>query len=425
MPEWLIKIFDKPEKLIKNLFIFTLIYLLILLFIPNFNLLKILIAGGIILVSFNFVIFLRFLKLPKEEKISVFNIFQSILDNFNEGIVIYDDDLKMIFVNKVFCELTGLEKENLINLRVNQGMIKNEKYEILANIFFPFLQGEDLEVVSKEPEVIKAKFSYPKEKYFLITYFDIFVDKKYKLRVVLDRTEDVLEPQKRMEFTQIVSHNLLTPFNQIRWLLEAIDLKKIDEDQKEYITNALEIVKTTLPFVESILAFVRTESGRLELKIEEIDLEKIFINILDILKTKIKEKGIKVNVEIVKNEEKAIGDKGLIFSALYSIVENAVFYNKTGGKIDIIIRKLEQRPYREIIIKDTGIGISKEDLDNLFKKYYRGRKAKDLEVKGFGIGLYNAKRILNLHGGEIKVESEENKGTTVYVILPLDVNLIP
>lgn len=425
MPEWLIKIFDKPEKLIKNLFIFTLIYLLILLFIPNFNLLKILIAGGIILVSFNFVIFLRFLKLPKEEKISVFNIFQSILDNFNEGIVIYDDDLKMIFVNKVFCELTGLEKENLINLRVNQGMIKNEKYEILANIFFPFLQGEDLEVVSKEPEVVKAKFSYPKEKYFLITYFDIFVDKKYKLRVVLDRTEDVLEPQKRMEFTQIVSHNLLTPFNQIRWLLEAINLEKIDENQKEYIINALEIVKTTLPFVESILAFIRTESGRLELKIEEIDLEKIFINILDILKTKIKEKGIKVNVEIVKNEEKAIGDRGLIFSALYSIVENAVFYNKTGGKIDIIIRKLEQRPYREIIIKDTGIGISKEDLENLFKKYYRGKKAKDLEVKGFGIGLYNAKRILNLHGGEIKVESEENKGTTVYVILPLDVNLIP
>jgi signal transduction histidine kinase len=69
--------------------------------------------------------------------------------------------------------------------------------------------------------------------------------------------------------------------------------------------------------------------------------------------------------------------------------------------------------------------MSKEDLANLFKKYYRGQKAKDLDIKGFGIGLYNAKKLANLHGGDIIVDSQENKGTKATLILPLDLSLIP
>jgi signal transduction histidine kinase len=106
-------------------------------------------------------------------------------------------------------------------------------------------------------------------------------------------------------------------------------------------------------------------------------------------------------------------------------MENAVLYNKIGGSVMIKVQKMPQRPYLEIIIEDTGIGMSKEDLVNLFKKYYRGKKAKDLNIKGFGIGLYNAKKLANLHGGDIRIESQEDQGTKAVLILPLDSSFIP
>jgi two-component system phosphate regulon sensor histidine kinase PhoR len=370
--------------------------------------------------------FLQLQKKPKEEKISFFfSFFQNLLDYLQEGIVVYDDDFKIVFANKSFCEIVNLNKEDLINLIVKNEMIKNERYQALANIFFPFLQGENLKIVNQKPEAIEVKFSQPREKCFLISYVDIYLDKKYKLRIVLDKTEDVIESQKKLEFIQMVSHNLLTPLSEVRWNLEAVDLSKIPQEEKDFLELALRITKSTIVFAESILTMVETEFDQLKLKIEEIDLEKIIISLLDILRGKIEEKKIKVNVEIEEKISKIQADRRVLSLLLFSLMENAVLYNKIGGSIMIKAQKMTQRPYLEIIIEDTGIGMSKEDLVNLFKKYYRGKKAKDFNIKGFGIGLYNAKKLANLHGSDIRIESQEDQGTKITLILPLDPNLIP
>ncbi len=419
------KIIKKRNTVIVGWLIFIALLLLVSLFISDFNYLKILVFFNLLLLIGATGFFVYIQKIPSEKESSIFLTVQNLLDCLKEGLVIYDQDLKIIFVNQAFINLVNLKKEDLINLQVGQWMIKNEKYEMLANIFFPFLQGEDLKIINQKPEIIEVRFIKPKEKIFLITYLDIYLDKQYKLRIVYDRTEDILESQRRLEFIQLVSHNLLTPLSEIRWSLEAIDLNKIDEENKQLIETSLRIIKNTTNFVSSILTFLRTESGRLELKIEEIYLEKVFINILDILKEKIEEKKLKVNIEISEKAEKVPGDLSLITSALFSIIENAVVYNKIGGLVEITTRKEPQRPYVEIKIKDTGIGMSEEELKNLFKKYYRGEIAKQLEAKGFGIGLYSARSIINLHGGEIKIESEKEKGTTVTILLPTDPTLIP
>jgi signal transduction histidine kinase len=245
------------------------------------------------------------------------------------------------------------------------------------------------------------------------------------LRIVLDKTEDVIEAQKRLGFIQMVSHNLLTPLSEIRWNLEVIDLNKIPQEEKDFLEIALGIIKSTTVFAESALTMVETEVGQLKLKIEEVDLEKIIVSLLDILRGNIEEKKLKVNVEIEEKVSKIQADRRVLSLMLFALMENAVLYNKIGGSVMIKAQKMAQRPYLEIIIEDTGIGMSKEDLANLFKKYYRGKKVKDLDVTGFGIGLYNAKRLANLHGGDIKIESQEDKGTKAVLTLPLDLSLIP
>jgi len=420
------KFFSQKEKVLLGLLFLTSALLLFSLFISNFNLLKIFIFINLLLVILSLGLSLKFRQQSKEEKISFFFSFiQNLLDNLQEGIVIYDDEFKIVFANQSFSSLVGLKKEDLINLIVKSEMINNERYQILANIFFPFLQGENLKIIKQNPETIEVKFFQPEEKYFLISYIDIYLDRKYKLRVVLDKAQDVIESQRRLEFIQIFSHNLLAPLSEIKWNLEAINLNEISKENRDFIEIALRIVKSTIAFAESTLNFVRVEIGKLELKIEEIDLEKIVVTILDVLKEKIEEKKLKVNVEIEEGLIKILADQSIISLSLFTLVENAVLYNRPGGQIKIKIQKLAQRPYLEIIVEDTGIGMTKKDLANLFKKYYRSEKAKEFDIKGFGVGLYSAKNLVNLHGGEIKIESEENKGTKATITLPLDPNLIP
>jgi two-component system phosphate regulon sensor histidine kinase PhoR len=422
----IINFLNKKESLVFLFFIIVLTILSFSLFISNFNLLKVFIFISLILTIVLLIYFLQLQRKPKKEKISLFfSFFQNLLDSLQEGIVVYDDEFKVIFVNKSFCEIVNLNKEDLINLIVKNEMIQNERYQTLVNIFFPFLQGENLKIVSQKPETIEVKFSQPREKYFLIIYVDIYLDKKYKLRIVLDKTEDVIEAQKRLEFIQMVSHNLLTPLSEIRWNLEAIDLNKIPQEEKDFLELALRIIKSTIVFAESTLTMAETEVGQLKLKIEEVDLEKIIISLLDILRGKIEEKKLKINVEIEEKVLKIQADRRVLSLMLFALMENAVLYNKVGGSVMIKVQKMAQRPYLEIIIEDTGFGMSKEDLANLFKKYYRGKKAKDLDVKGFGIGLYNAKRLANFHGGDIEVESQEDQGTKAVLTLPLDISLIP
>ncbi|MER3581603.1 MAG: hypothetical protein C4347_02015, partial [Patescibacteria group bacterium] len=245
----------------KNLEIIILLFLgailFISLFVSSFNFLKFLVFLSL-LILLNLLGYLYYLKIkiPKEEKIDLFLLVKKLIENLQEGIVFYDDELKIYYANKKFAELVEISQENLSGLVVGQWMLKNKNYEKLGNIFFPFIQGEEIKIISEKPiEVISVKFSLPEEKYFLISYLEIFLDKPYKVRLVFDKTEDVIEANKKLEFIQLVSHNLLTPLSEIRWQLESIDKEKLEEDERVFLENALYIAQTAIVFAQNMLTF--------------------------------------------------------------------------------------------------------------------------------------------------------------------------
>ena len=416
----------EKENFVLLLLLIEILILFLGLFIEDFNFLKILIFINLI---FSVIIFLNFLKIkqkPKEEKSSLFlNFLQKFLDTFQQGIVIYTENFQIVFVNKFFCDLVSLNKDDLINLTIKSEMINNEKFQTLANIFFPFLQGENLKIINQEPETIEVKFTKPKERYFVITYSEILIDKKYKLRIISEKTQEIEEAQKKLEFLQLTSHNLLTPLNEIKWFLEAININTISQENKSFIENALTIINSTIFFSESILTMIDLELNQFKLNIKEINLKKILINLLNIFKFNIEEKKIKVNIEIDENYNLIYTDENLFKYLMFVIIENAILYNKENGLINIKIQNVPAKPYLQITVEDTGIGMTENDIKNLFKKYFRSEEAKNLNIKGFGLGLYNASRILNILKGEISIQSQKNKGTTVIIKLPLDLrNLI-
>lgn len=416
---------NKEEWPSLNLIVLIIIAILAI-FQEDFNTLKILIFLILIILIFNFLL-IQYLKIKtqKDQYEIFFSFVEKIFDSFNEGIVIYDEDFKIVFANKLFADLVKLTKEELKGLPITQEMLKSEKYKLVANLFFPFITGEDLKMISQTPEIIEVKFEDPEEKYLLITYIEFYLNKKYKLRIILDRTQIIIENIRKLEFIQLIAHNFLTPLTQIKWNLESIDPKNLLISDKELLSSTLEITETAVIFTETFLTLAKSEFGKLELNIREVDLKEMIETILKLLKNKIRDKNLKVNVEIEPGLTKILADKNIIFLSLFVFLENAVVYNKDGGLVEIKIQKLKNRPYLEILIRDTGIGMSKVDLANLFKKYYRGKIAKEINVKGLGIGLANAKAIIDYHGGEIKIESEEGQGTTVFINLPLDPNFIP
>jgi signal transduction histidine kinase len=111
--------------------------------------------------------------------------------------------------------------------------------------------------------------------------------------------------------------------------------------------------------------------------------------------------------------------------AIVNLLENAIRYNVANGEVVVRVAQVPDKPFIEISIRDTGIGIPADAIPNLFKKFYRASNAVASQTEGSGLGLYMARGIVNAHGGELWAESELNRGTIMHVTLPTDPNLLP
>jgi signal transduction histidine kinase len=118
-------------------------------------------------------------------------------------------------------------------------------------------------------------------------------------------------------------------------------------------------------------------------------------------------------------EISAKADSRKLSIVVSNLLDNAIKYNRSGGKVTVKIEKAENKPETLISIRDTGIGIPEEAMEKLFTKFYRAPNAMEAKSKGSGFGLYIVKQIVEKHGGKIWVESQLGKGTTFYFTLPL------
>ena len=123
-----------------------------------------------------------------------------------------------------------------------------------------------------------------------------------------------------------------------------------------------------------------------------------------------------LNVDVQDDCETA-GDRGKLNQIIYNLMENAIKYTQDGGEIDVTLTKEENSAV--LTVKDNGPGIPKDALPHLFERFYRVDKARSRETGGTGLGLSIVKQLLNLHGGSVRVESEEGKGSTFIAEIPI------
>lgn len=231
------------------------------------------------------------------------------------------------------------------------------------------------------------------------------------------------EKQIRQEFFTNASHELKTPLTSIRGYSELLRQHAItDPDQIDHCLDCvLKESDHMTKLINDILTISKLEAKDYVVQKSHIKLKDLLENVLNSLSVQAKAMNLEIdasceNVTVYANLDHIQG-------ILYNLISNAIKYNKPNGKIIIIIK--ERLDNILIKVMDTGIGISKEDQEKVFQRFYRVDKQRSKIVAGTGIGLAIVKHIVQFYNGSISLKSKENEGTSIEISLPIMVNEEP
>ncbi|MDY4823028.1 MAG: ATP-binding protein [Candidatus Onthovivens sp.] len=229
---------------------------------------------------------------------------------------------------------------------------------------------------------------------------------------LMKENEEVLNASKvRQEFTSNVSHELKTPLHVISGYAELIKEGIVkDSDVKEFGEKIYSEASRMSKLVEDIMKISKLESDK-TIEKTQLKLKNIVVAIVDSLMIEADKKNVKFKLSL--NDCSISGNYDSIYSLIFNLVDNAIKYNKTNGKITIKLQEVSNNVI--LSVKDTGIGIPKEDLDRIFERFYRVDKSRSKDSGGTGLGLAIVKHSLIVNNATIKVESELKKGSTFIV----------
>ena len=273
------------------------------------------------------------------------------------------------------------------------------------------------------------------------TFQDITVRKKLENKLrnytkdlekgVEERTKELVVVNKHLEkadrakseFLSNMSHELRTPLNAIIGFSEILkdeSFGSLNEKQKEYISDVWRSGKHLLSLINDILDLSKVEAGKVELELSDFDLAATIESNLFM----VREQAIKHNIQIIKNIKDDIGtiraDERKVKQIMFNLLSNAVKFTPDGGKIGVEAKKTEDGGIL-ITVWDTGIGIEEKDKDKVFKEFEQIDSSYSRQYAGTGLGMPLTKKLVDLHGGKIWVESEgKDKGSRFSFSLPMD-----
>ena len=238
--------------------------------------------------------------------------------------------------------------------------------------------------------------------------------------VIHDVTEQRRSEQLRREFVANVSHELRTPLTNIKSYAETIQSAG-DELPKELHDHFMGVIigeaDRMTRIVQDLLTLSRIDYGKMEMNISRFCFASAVQHVYEAAKLNAEQNhGHTLTFTCEENMPDVNGDRERIEQVITNIVSNSVKYTPDGGKIEIAAGRAGSGVF--VRVTDNGIGIPEKDLPRLFDRFYRVDKARSRESGGTGLGLSIAREILNQHRGDIRIESEYGKGTTVTITLP-------
>ena len=357
-----------------------------------------------------------------------------VFDTLSEGIITYDKNFKILSINKAAQVITSLKEEEILNKIITPELAQDPKLALLVQIIFPSLAPVVIKKSegSSYPQVVRINFQEPRELYLEVTTTLIFDENNKQIgfaKIIRDRSREIELSKSKSEFITIAAHQLRTPLSGIKWTSEMLlnqELGELNSQQLDGLKQINENIAKLIELVEDLLDVSKIEEGKFGYVFEKADLIKVIEEVVIAHQEMAKQ----YKVKIIFNKPSTnlpliLMDKDKISIVIQNLIENAIKYNVENGEVKINIELLKDKPFIQVSVEDTGIGINKNDLPKLFTKFFRSQDTLKKETSGSGLGLYISKNIIKRHGGEIWAKSIEKRGSTFYFVLPTDEKLIP
>jgi signal transduction histidine kinase len=340
----------------------------------------------------------------------------AILESTNEGIALFDEDDRIIFMNPAFRHLFEIDSSGWEG-RTRKEILTRPSSELIP---VPVLLGKNSQGGSggefrfrdSQENVRKVLAFYTKT--VLTDAGDFLATMLFSRDVTLEREVD----RMKTEFVSNVSHELRTPLTSIRAYAEMLidGEAQSQETLQDYLHIILDESERLTDLINDILDLSKMESGRKTYSFGPTDPAEILSKVCAVASSGAEKKHVSMETRLPPTSRMVNCDRNLLHQACLNLVNNAVKYTPPSGRIVLELEFFENR-YR-MSVSDTGPGISTEDQTRLFAKFFRVESSLNQEIGGTGLGLALVKHIAQVHQGSVSVSSELGKGSTFFLDLP-------
>lgn len=326
------------------------------------------------------------------------------LSLIKEGIVIMDPYGRIVFTNRFARELLGIDEKDT------------------GKFFYQAIK--DFDIVSMINEAFNESYRVWQEKKIKDSYVQVIFgsDMDEKVLLLIDQTPIKKYEVLKKDFIANASHELKTPLAAMKISLETLEEMCKDRAKAlKYITKAQERVNYMEQLIEDLITLSLLETTNLTLKLKRVAILPLIKEIINNMSELIQKKRIQLSIKVPEDAE-VCADAKLLHAILKNLIDNAVKYNREGGRIEITFQRLTNED--EIRVCDTGYGIPKSHLPFIFERFYRVERSRSRKSGGTGLGLSIVKLATEKLGGKVEVESTEGEGTCFSIYLPRRCDII-
>lgn len=232
---------------------------------------------------------------------------------------------------------------------------------------------------------------------------------------------EIRRSEQHDAFLNSVTHELKTPIASIKLYLETLKSREVSPEKRaEFYDVILSDTNRLLHTVEQVLAAGRAGEKKRQMNVENIDMSSVLYRAADIVRRRYNLADNVLRITDPPDDLLVLGDESDLITVFVNLLDNAVKYSNEDRKISVRMKKTALNNKVDIFIRDNGLGIPRDELKRIFKRFYRVHNAAAKETKGTGLGLAIVRTIIKKHGGKISVDSKgEGRGTTFVVQLPL------